>query len=185
MDNKLYTKITLKLNKLQVNKEKVIGSFKTKLSEAEEQFRTASLHNTSNSGADEYVSAMEKKSHAQHYIDYYTECIKNAEAEPIFDDAEFNGFVQDIRSEQKKITDSSFNKIVSLLKEAFTVCDDMHDQITEFNHLIETLRKACKKPVEVVNYNDLKYVFLNNFMGSTKRSAVVNSEYGHFFKDHE
>ena len=185
MDNKVFKKITSKLISLQANKEKIIGNFKSKLSEAEEQFRTASLHNTSNSGADEYVSAMEKKSHAQHYIDYYTECVKTAEAEPIFDDAEFNDLIQDIRSEQKKITDSSFNKITKLLNEAFIVCDDMVYQITEFNHLIEAMHIACKKPAEVMVYNDLKFAFTKNYIGSIRRSAVLNPEFGSSFKDHE
>lgn len=182
MENKVYSQIQSKLNKLQSNKDKVIDDFRKKLSEAEEQFSKASTHTTSNSSADEYVSAMESRTKAQHYIDYYKECIKRVDSESIFTEAEYKNIVDEIRSEQKKAVDASFKKIVKLLNEVFSTYADTYNLVTDFNHLIESVNGACKKPSEMVVFNYGLYDFIRNYIGRAKLTAESNPQYGDYFR---
>lgn len=183
MDNKVFSQIQAKLNKLQSNKDKVIDDFRKRLSEAEGQFNKASTHTTSNSSADEYVSAMEARTKAQYYIDYYKECIKRVESESIFTEAEYKDIIDDIRSEQKKAVDTSFKKIVKLLNEVFSTYTDTYNLVTDFNHLIESVNGACNKPSEIVVFNYGQYDFIRNYVGRIKHNAEMNPVYGEYFKD--
>lgn len=182
MENKVYTQIQSKLNKLQSSKDKVIDEFRKKLSENEDQFSKASTHTASNSSADEYVSAMESRTKAQHYIDYYKECIKRAESESIFTEAEYKNIVDDIRSEQKKAVDASFKKIVKLLNEVFSTYTDTCNLVSDFNHLIESVNSACNKPSEIVMFSYVPYDFIRNYIGRAKQTAEINPVYGEYFK---
>ena len=182
MENKVYSQIQSKLNKLQSNKDKVISDFRKNLSEAEKQFRTASTHTTANSSADEYVSSMESRTKAQHYIDYYNECIKRVESESFFTEDEYQDIVSDIRSEQKKAVEATFKKIVPLLKEVFSTYNDTFNLVTDFNHLIEAVNRACNKPSEIVMFNYELYDFIRNYIGNIERTAKMNPKYGDYFR---
>ena len=182
MDNKVFSQIQSKLNKLQSNKDKVVDDFKKRLSEVEEQFNNASTHTTSNSSADEYVSAMESRTKAEYYIDYYKECVKRVESESIFTEEQYKDIVNDIRSEQKKAVDDSFKKIVKLLNEVFTIYSDTYSLVTDFNHLIESVDRACNKPSEIVMFNYGLYDFIRNYVSRIKHTAEINPQYGDYFR---
>lgn len=182
MENKVFSQIQSKLNKLQSNKDKVINDFRKNLSEAEKQFRTESNRTASNSSADEYANAMESRRKAQYYIDYYNECIKRVESESFFTEDEYKDIVNDIRSEQRKAVDATFKKIVPLLKEVFSIYNDTFNLVTDFNHLIERINRTCNKPSEIVVFNNTLYDFIRNYIGSIERTAKMNPQYGDYFR---
>lgn len=185
MNNKIYTQIQSRMNTLEKNRNSAIDSLKAKLNGYVADFKNASLHTTANADAETFVKAIEDKEHAKHFIDYYTECIKRVESESLFTDEEYNSNVNAIRSEQKKITDASFKKVVKTLNELFSIYDELDEDIRAFNDLIRELNLASHKPDKVVVFHDNKYDFIDSHVGQLEGELAVLPAFREYFSDHK
>ena len=181
MANKLYEQIHRKLTQLKEKKDSVINVLQSNLNKYEEQYKNAITHTTSNSDADTYVKAMETKDKAKYYVEYYSSKIKQADDEMLLSDGEYNKYINDIRSEQKRLADDTFNKIVKLLNEVFSIYESTFEQIQKFNELIAEIDMVNHKPAQFVVFQYAPYDFIRNNIGTLEHKARMNPTFGSYF----
>lgn len=184
MENKTYKQLVSRIEKLEKNKTAVINSFRSKLEEYKRKYQEASVLSTPESDADTFVVNLEIKDNAEKYIKYYTAKIQQIESESLFTDEEHDSIIESIRSEQQKISDTSFRKIVTLLNEVFAVYDDCSNQVKQFTDLKTEVDNSSNKPSDnavSMYFNYDPYNFLKYFIGKFEHNCKHHPTYGYLF----
>lgn len=181
MNNRVYKQIETKMQSLISKRSSIVDGFRKKLAEHEKTLAEASTHTASNSDADTFVKAMVDKDNAQHYIDYFTEKIQQTTSEGLFTDEEYRENVKAIRSEQKKIADSSIKQIAKLLDEVFSILTDMVADVDAFNELIAEMSRQSNVSFSLITFDYQPYNFIRNTVGHFERNLKNNPNYNSCF----
>lgn len=186
MKNKTYTRIASKIEKLENKRTADINKCKDIIAENEAKIQEADTYITVNTDIDEFLTASENKAKAESAIKACNDKIHLLETKGMVSEEEYQNDVKDIRSEQQKVVDETFNAIVPLMKQLFKLYGDMEEKVKMFNDLIKDDADIAKHDLGVGKFvmytNDDKYNLLTGFVGRLQYQMEHHLTLSDYFK---
>ena len=180
MKRKVYSNIASKIEKLNSKRESDISQCEEIIRENEAVVKDSNCHMKTNTDVLDFITASKNKSEAEAIIKACKDKIHMLNNEGLMSSEEYDADAKAIRSEQKRICEEAFSKISKHMDESFVIYDDMFNQISEYNSLMQELAKVAHKSTGatgVVLYRDDLFEFICGTIGWLKGKVGITSYY--------
>lgn len=165
MKNNTFEKITAKINSINEKKVSDINRCKSLIAEEESAIQEAEKHINVHTDIDGFLQASERKAKAEETIKACENRIELLKTQSLISEEEFSAYKNAIRSEQKKISEEAFNKMVNLMNQLFRLYDETTKQIESYNNLLKGVSEIAHHSTTSAIYQDDMYSVMQGSIG--------------------
>lgn len=184
MKTNTFEKISSKIKAINEKKVSDINRCKSLIAEEESAIQEAEKHINVNTDIDGFLQASERKAKAEETINACKKRIELLNTQALMSEEEFTADRNALRSEQKKIIEEAFNKMVTLMNQMFKLYDETTEKVETYNHLIESLYNVAHKDYTFIFYTDDMYSVIKGNIGGLKKQMAMNSKFSDRFTNH-
>lgn len=178
-----FEKITSKIKAINEKKVSDINRCNSLIAEEESAIQEAEKLINVNTEIDGFLQASERKAKAEETIKACKKRIELLNTQSLMSEEEYTADKNAIRSEQKKISEEAFNKMVNLMNQMFKLYDEAFKQIESYNNLLRGVSEIAHHDTTSVAYQDEMYSVMKGYIGKLEYQMKNHPKYSDRFKN--